>query len=35
MAKVNEGKVDSAEFFVIGNLCKNIDALVAGKAAAA
>ena len=35
MQKVNEGKVSSDAFFVVGNLCKNIDELVAANAAAA
>lgn len=34
MSQVNQGDVDSAEFFVVGNLCRNIDAL-AQKAGAA
>lgn len=34
MQKVNEGKVKSEEFFVIGNLCEKIDQLVAVKVAA-
>ncbi len=32
-AEVNEGKVSSDEYFVIKNLCANIDKLVAAKAA--
>lgn len=28
MQAVNQGEVDSAEYFVIGNLCRHIDALV-------
>ena len=31
--EVNEGKVSSDEYFVIKNLCANIDRLVAAKAA--
>jgi hypothetical protein len=31
--EVNDGKVSTDEYFVLGNLCKNIDALVAAKAA--
>lgn len=34
MSQVNQGDVDSAEYFVIGNLCRHIDAL-AGKTVAA
>lgn len=34
MQSVNEGKVKSEEFFLVGNLCKNIDNLVARAAAA-
>lgn len=34
MQSINEGKVDSSDFFVIGNLCKNIDKLVAANAPA-
>jgi len=34
MQTVNEGKVNSEEFFLVGNLCKNIDMLVAHAAAA-
>ena len=34
MQKVNEGKVSSDEFFVMGNLCRHIDGL-AGDAKAA
>jgi acyl carrier protein len=30
---VNEGKVSTDEYFVLGNLCANIDRLVAAKAA--
>jgi acyl carrier protein len=30
---VNEGKVSTDEYFVLGNLCANIDGLVAAKAA--
>jgi acyl carrier protein len=29
--EVNEGKTSSDEYFVLGGLCKNIDALVAAK----
>ncbi len=32
-AEVNDGKVSSDEYFVIKNLCANIDKLVAAKAA--
>lgn len=35
MQSVNEGKVSSDEFFVVGKLCENIDKLVAATAAAA
>lgn len=35
MQKVNEGQVSSDAFFVVGNLCKNIDDLVAATVAAA
>lgn len=35
MSKVNQGEVDSAEYFVIGNLCRHIDQLVATAPAAA
>ena len=31
--EVNDGKVSTEEYFVLGNLCKNIDMLVAAKAA--
>jgi acyl carrier protein len=31
--EVNEGKVSTDEYFVLGNLCANIDKLVAAKAA--
>ena len=31
--EVNDGKVSTEEYFVLGNLCKNIDKLVAAKAA--
>ena len=31
--EVNEGKVSTDEYFVLGNLCANIDNLVAAKAA--
>lgn len=34
MQSVNEGKVKSEEFFLVGNLCKNIDQLVAHAVAA-
>ena len=34
MQSVNEGKVKSEEFFLVGNLCNNIDNLVARAAAA-
>lgn len=34
MQNVNEGKVQSDEYFIIGNLCANIDKLVAVAAAA-
>jgi len=35
MQRVNEGKVSSDEYFVVGNLCRNIDKLVAAAVAAA
>lgn len=35
MQKVNEGKVSSDQYFVVGNLCKNIDELVAAPAGVA
>ena len=31
--EVNEGKVSTDEYFVLGNLCANIDKLIAAKAA--
>ena len=31
--EVNDGKVSTEEYFVLGNLCRNIDQLVAAKAA--
>ena len=31
--EVNDGKVSTDEYFVLGNLCANIDNLVAAKAA--
>ena len=31
--EVNDGKVSTEEYFVLGNLCKNIDMLVAAKTA--
>ena len=31
--EVNEGKVSTDEYFVLGNLCANIDNLVSAKAA--
>jgi acyl carrier protein len=34
MQNVNEGKVKSDDYFVVGNLCGNIDKLVAVAAAA-
>ncbi|MCU0731755.1 MAG: acyl carrier protein [Hyphomonas sp.] len=34
MQSVNEGKVKSEEFFLVGNLCKNIDQLVSRAVAA-
>ena len=34
MQNVNEGTVKSEEFFLVGNLCANIDKLVARAAAA-
>lgn len=34
MQTVNEGQVKSEEFFLVGNLCRNIDELVAHAAAA-
>ncbi|MCB1515162.1 MAG: acyl carrier protein [Hyphomicrobiaceae bacterium] len=34
MQSVNQGDVESDEFFIVGNLCKHIDALVSAKAAA-
>lgn len=34
MQSVNEGKVKSEEFFLVGSLCKNIDRLVARAVAA-
>lgn len=34
MQKVNEGKVNSDEFFIVSRLCENIDKLVAVAAAA-
>lgn len=34
MQKVNEGQVESDEYFVVGNLCGHIDKLVSAKAAA-
>lgn len=33
MTAVNQGGVDSSEYFVIGKLCNRIDELVAAKAA--
>jgi acyl carrier protein len=33
MQEVNEGKVSTDEYFVLKNLCTNIDKLVAAKAA--
>jgi len=35
MAQVNQGDVDSAEFFVVGNLCRRIDALAGNTASMA
>lgn len=34
MQNVNEGKVKSDDYFIVGNLCRNIDKLVAVAAAA-
>lgn len=34
MQSVNEGKVNSDDYFIVGNLCKNIDGLVAVAVAA-
>ena len=34
MQNVNQGGQDSAEYFVLGNLCRHIDALVAKPVAA-
>lgn len=34
LQNVNEGEVKSGDYFVIGNLCRNIDQLVAVAAAA-
>jgi acyl carrier protein len=34
MQNVNEGKVNSDDYFIVGNLCSNIDKLVAVAAAA-
>lgn len=34
MQNVNEGKVKSDDYFIVGNLCRNIDGLVAVAAAA-
>ena len=34
MQNVNEAKVQSEEYFIIGNLCRHIDELVAMQAAA-
>ena len=31
--EVNDGKVSTEEYFVLGNLCRHIDLLVAAKAA--
>ena len=31
--EVNDGKVSTEEYFVLGNLCRHIDQLVAAKAA--
>jgi acyl carrier protein len=31
--EVNDGKVSTDEYFVLGNLCANIDKLVAAKSA--
>lgn len=35
MQQVNESKVSSDEYFVVGNLCRNIDRLVAAAVAVA
>mgnify|MGYP000844863019 CR=1 FL=1 len=35
LQEVNEGKAESAEYFLVGNLCKRIDDLVARTTAAA
>ncbi|KAB2849906.1 MAG: acyl carrier protein [Hyphomicrobiaceae bacterium] len=32
--EVNEGHVESAEYFLVGNLCRRIDALISGKTSA-
>lgn len=34
MASVNQGEVESEEYFVIGNLCRHIDKLSAAQATA-
>lgn len=34
MQNVNQGDVESDEYFVVGNLCKHIDLLVSAKLAA-
>ena len=34
MQSVNQGDVDSEEFFVVGNLCRHIDGLVSANVAA-
>ncbi len=35
MQQVNQGDVDSAEYFVVGKLCRRIDDLISGHAAVA
>lgn len=34
MQSVNQGQIDSSEYFVLGNLCRHIDALVSKPVAA-